>query len=322
MRRVLTGLAVLLLAAPAFAEDAPKPLLDDAGVTTIETGEDTALRMTVPVMVNGQGPFDFVIDTGADRTVVSDKLAARLALPDGGKVRLHAMGGSAQVNTVKIHTLSVSTNIKKNIRAAALPRKYLGADGMLGIDSLKNQRIVMDFRDQTLRLEPSSMPEETVKDSALIIVSARTKLGQLVMVDADANGEKLWVVVDTGAQNTVGNSRLKRTLSRNIDPGAIKPIEMVDVIGRRTPASYTIVDKLRIGGVQMGNAAVAFADAHPFRLFGLERKPSMLLGMESLRSFRRVSVDFATRKVKFHLHETGGKQDDYLLTQAATSPAT
>ena len=80
---------------------------------------------------------------------------------------------------------------------------------------------------------------------------------------------------------------------------------MVDVLGRTTNAEYTVVNKLRIGGVSMGNAAIAFADAHPFRLFGLLRKPSMLLGVDSLRSFRRVSVDFATRKVKFLLPEEG-----------------
>jgi hypothetical protein len=81
---------------------------------------------------------------------------------------------------------------------------------------------------------------------------------------------------------------------------------MLDVLGKRTPADYTIVDKLRIGGILMGNAAVAFADAHPFKLFDLTDKPSMLLGMESMRSFRRVTVDFSTRKVKFHLPQNAG----------------
>jgi predicted aspartyl protease len=121
------------------------------------------------------------------------------------------------------------------------------------------------------------------------------------MVDADANGEKIWVIVDTGAQNSVANSRLRSVLVKRNPATDIKPIEMIDVLGKRTPAEYTIVDRLRIGGIAMGNAAIAFADVHPFRIFELHRKPSMLLGVESLRSFRRVSVDFATRKVKFLL---------------------
>lgn len=296
-----------MLATPVAAETGGRPpALQTPAADEVATGLDRSLRMTVPVMINGQGPFDFVVDTGADRTVISEELAKQLNLPQSGTATLHAMGGSAKVKLVSIKTVQVSTNIAKRVEAAALPRRNVGADGLLGIDSLKNQRIVMNFQSNTMRVEPASVPEEAVpEDSDLIIVTAKTRLGQLVMVDADANGQKIWVVVDTGAQNSIANTRLRALLVKRVPETEIKSISMVDVLGRTTPAEYTIVSKLRIGGVSMGNAAIAFADAHPFRLFGLTRKPSMLLGVESLRSFRRVSVDFATRKVKFLLPEEG-----------------
>ena len=296
-----------MLATPVAAETGGRPpALQTPAADEVATGLDRSLRMTVPVMINGQGPFDFVVDTGADRTVISEELAKQLNLPQSGTATLHAMGGSAKVKLVSIKTVQVSTNIAKRVEAAALPRRNVGADGLLGIDSLKNQRIVMNFQSNTMRVEPASVPEEAVpEDSDLIIVTAKTRLGQLVMVDADANGQKIWVVVDTGAQNSIANTRLRALLVKRVPETEIKSISMVDVLGRSTPAEYTIVSKLRIGGVSMGNAAIAFADAHPFRLFGLTRKPSMLLGVESLRSFRRVSVDFATRKVKFLLPEEG-----------------
>lgn len=307
MARISVPIIVLMLtffATPVAAQTeatGQTPAADE-----VATGLDRALRMTVPVMINGQGPFDFVVDTGADRTVISEELAERLNLPQSGTATLHAMGGSAKVKLVSIKTVQVSTNIAKRVEAAALPRRNVGADGLLGIDSLKNQRIVMNFQSNTMRVEPASVPEEAVPlDSDLIIVTAKTRLGQLVMVDADANGQKIWVVVDTGAQNSIANSRLRALLVKRVPETEIKSISMVDVLGRTTPAEYTVVSKLRIGGVSMGNAAIAFADAHPFKLFGLLRKPSMLLGVESLRSFRRVSVDFATRKVKFLLPEEG-----------------
>ena len=296
-----------LLATPVAAQTVSgAPAGQTPAVGEVATGLDRALRMTVPVMINGQGPFDFVVDTGADRTVISEELAKQLNLPQTGTATLHAMGGSAKVKLVAIKTVQVSTNIAKHVRAAALPRRNVGADGLLGIDSLKNQRIVMNFQTKTMRVEPASTPEEAVpEDSDLIIVTAKTRLGQLVMVDADANGQKIWVVVDTGAQNSIANTRLRALLVKRVPETEIRSINMLDVLGRTTPAEYTVVSKLRIGGVSMGNAAIAFADAHPFRLFGLTRKPSMLLGVESLRSFRRVSVDFATRKVKFLLPEDG-----------------
>jgi hypothetical protein len=92
---------------------------------------------------------------------------------------------------------------------------------------------------------------------------------------------------------------------------------MTDVLGMKTAADYTIVDKLRIGGIAMNGAAVAFADVHPFKLFALNRKPSMLLGIESLRSFRRVSVDFSSRKVKFLLPEGAGPRPPSLAPLGA-----
>lgn len=296
------GLSAPLSAQTIASSPAGQIISETQGGEDLATGLDLAMRMTVPVMINGKGPFQFVVDTGASRTVISEDLAKLLALPSAGTAKLHAMGGAANVRMVRINTVEVSTNRKKGVEAAALPRRYVGADGLLGIDSMKGQRIVMDFVAHTMRVEPSTMPEEAVPpESDLIIVTARTRLGQLVMVDADANGQKIWVVVDTGAQNTVANSRLRALLVKRIPQTEIKPINMVDVLGNNTPADYTIVSKLRIGGVSMGNAAIAFADAHPFKLFGLTKKPSMLMGIESLRSFRRVSVDFATRKIKFLL---------------------
>jgi predicted aspartyl protease len=296
--------AALIVAAPGAAQTV---VMTPAGTITndpsvVATGNDQSQRMTVPVMVNGQGPFQFVIDTGADRTVISTELSDRLNLPAAGTARLHSMGGQSQVNIVSIDRVGYSNRIARDVKAAALPMRNLGADGLLGVDSLRGQRVVMDFVAQTMSIESSSEAETPVpSDGAIIVVTARTRLGQLVMVDADANGQKVWVVVDTGAQNSVGNSRLKQLLVKRNPETPIKLMEMVDVIGRRTPAEYTIVSKVRIGGVTMHEAAIAFADAHPFKLFGLSKKPSMLLGMESLRSFRRVSVDFASRKVKFML---------------------
>lgn len=296
---------------PPAPQTIPSPIVTETTSTgvagdVLAAGSDKAKRMTVPVMINGLGPYQFVVDTGADRTVISEELADRLDLPRAGTAKLHAMGGSGNVNLVRIKTVQVSTNIAKQVLAAALPRRFVGAEGLLGIDSMKGQRIVMDFQANTMRVEPTSTPEEAVPvDGDEIVVTARSRLGQLVMVDADANGQKIWVVVDTGAQNSIANSKLRALLIKRVPEAVIKPINLVDVLGRNTPAEYTIVSKLRIGGVSMGNAPIAFADVHPFRVFGLNKKPSMLLGVESLRSFRRVSVDFSSRKVKFLLPGEG-----------------
>lgn len=306
------ALMILALAtgavSPAFAQAVPDP--EEAGSTaaaeTLATGDDEANRMTVPVMINGQGPFHFIVDTGSDRTVISRELAERLSLPEAGRARLVSMSGVDSVKLVKIKSMAVSANRElRNIQAPALAAKNLGADGILGIDALKGQRVLFDFSAQTMTVEPGTKraAREEVIPRDVIVVRARSRLGQLVLVDADANGEEVWVVVDTGGQNSVANGAFRRLMVKKLPAGGFKQVDLLSVVGGRISADYAVVGKMRIGGVQLGNAAVAFVDAHPFKAFGLMRRPAMLLGMEGLRSFRRVSIDFANKEVRFHMPE-------------------
>lgn len=310
MKRALI-VSLLTLATPAVAQEyVPTP--DTSVVTghdnpaeTLATSEDLSNRMTVPIMVNGKGPFNFIIDTGADRTVISRELAAKLALPESSrKLRLISMSGVDDVKAVKIGSIKVSANRElKDVTAPSLPEKYIGADGLLGIDALKGQRILLDFAAQTMTVEPGNPKSRRTErvEPDVIVVQARSRLGQLVLVDADANGEEVWVVVDTGGQNSVANGAFRKLMARTAPVNSFRRVELLSVVGDRVPAEYAIVGKMRIGGVKMGNAAVAFVEAHPFKSFGLLKRPAMLLGMESLRSFRKVSIDFAGKEVRFQL---------------------
>jgi predicted aspartyl protease len=296
------------LSCPALAQGSSEIGLVTEGSTaaaeTLTTGEDSSNRMTVPIMINGQGPFRFIIDTGSSSSVVSREVADRLMLPVGKKARVVSMGGVSESHMVKINTLGVSANRElKSVNLPAFPEKYIGADGLLGLDALKGQRILLDFAAQTMLVEPGN--SKAVRDEPVttntIVVRGRNRLGQLVLVDADANGQDVWVVVDTGAQTTVGNNALRSLMVKRTPKEGFQKVELLSVVGERIPADYALVGKMRIGGVQIGNAAVAFTEIRPFKTFGLNRRPAMLLGMESLRGFRRVSIDFANKRVRFLL---------------------
>ena len=61
------------------------------------------------------------------------------------------------------------------------------------------------------------------------------------------------------------------------------------------------IDELQLGPVLLRDVPIAFADVPPFKLFGLADAPALLLGTDILESFRRVSLDFKARKVRFQL---------------------
>jgi predicted aspartyl protease len=134
--------------------------------------------------------------------------------------------------------------------------------------------------------------------SDTIVVTARNRFGHLVLVDASVDGQKVWVILDTGAETTVANSVLRRKLERRGKLLETWPIELQSVTGGRMAADQTIVKKIRLGGIDIHDMPVAFADVHPFAKLGLTRRPALLLGMDALRLFQRVSVDFPNRRVR------------------------
>ena len=303
-RAGLTG-SLLLLAAPVqlsaqpavqdplSAEAAAAEQADDVGL-----GRDARFRMTVPISIDGKGPFEFLIDTGAERTIIGAELARSLALPAGKSAMMHSMSGAGTVRTVIIPRLQVSKKSVSGIHAPALKEIHIGASGMLGIDSLQSQRITFDFQRQKMTVVPSRTPQrESYPDE--IVVTARSRLGRLVLVDARIDGEKLMVVLDTGAEVSIGNEALRRKLTAKRKIGPTMPIELISVTGGKIMADYTQAKQVRLGGILINNLPVAFTEAHPFKQLGLSNRPALLLGMDALRLFDRVSVDFANRKVRF-----------------------
>jgi hypothetical protein len=65
------------------------------------------------------------------------------------------------------------------------------------------------------------------------------------------------------------------------------------------------IGELRLGSVTLRNVPIAFADVPPFALFGISREPALLLGTDLLDTFRRISLDFRARKVRFQLRKCG-----------------
>lgn len=289
--------AVLLAMAPLAPLLAAEP--DSVAVDTIPALADATARMTVPVRVNGQGPFAFIVDTGAEQTVVSDRLATLLRLPPAGMVDVHSVSGIERVERVAIHSLEVGSRQTPGFATAQLSAEHMGALGILGIDGLRKQQVTLDFAAgrMTVAPPPRRLTPRTEDEDAVIIVRARRKHGQLILTRAKIAGVTVDVIIDTGAQVSIGNFALRRRLRG----AAGQPVTIVSVTGGQTSAEFRELPNLLIGGLGMHSVRVAFADVHSFHRFGLSRRPAMLLGMDALRALRRVTIDFQNRTVRFAL---------------------
>jgi predicted aspartyl protease len=301
----------VLAAALALAEPTPPaPKIPPASIDeTLEvSGEDIAARelrsrLSIEVLVNGRGPFRFVVDTGADRSVIGSGLAAQLGLPAEEPVRLRGIIGDNEVSTVLIETLRLGTSTIETIVAPALPERFIGAQGIVGIDSLADQRLRLDFDAKTVTIQDSRLPSP--REQGEIVVTARRKRGQLILTQASVDGSRTYAVIDTGLELSLGNlamlKQLRRTRERGSRAKPLQTIVMQSVTGETFTAQLTTLPELKVGGITLKNVNVAFTDAPPFDLFGLDKQPALLLGTDVLQAFKRLSLDFRNRKVRFTL---------------------
>lgn len=306
-----------LMAQPTIMEsELGKPVAVDGETTTdeVKLGTDFRQRMTVPVSVAGSGPYRFLIDTGAERTIISRQLASKLQLASGKNAVLHSVIGINDVKTVQIPHLQVSTKVVSVRNAPALEATNIGADGMLGIDSLRSQRVLFDFKAGTMSITPAVRKAEKI-DKDEIVVRAKSRQGRLIFTDAQIDGQKVTVIIDTGSQVTIGNLALERALVRR-RRATPELMTIESVTGETMAARALLLKELKIGsGVALNKLPVAFADAHIFRKLGLENRPAVLLGMNAMRAFDRISIDFAEKKVRFVLPATS-MLDDVRMAEA------
>ncbi len=135
--------------------------------------KDTHL-MRVPVHINGQGPFELILDTGASGTVITPALATRLGIEEDisqcneEQKNMQAQGcsqgvcvGPTGVATgfgTTLNQLSVGTAHQENMDVGVIdlnvisPRGDKIDYGVLGYPFLKNYKLVVDYPNRRFAL--------------------------------------------------------------------------------------------------------------------------------------------------------------------------
>lgn len=275
----------------------------DAAADIITSQNDFYNRLTVPVTIDGQGPFHFMIDTGAQATVVTRSLTDRLLLKPVGAATIVGMGSTRAVQLVGLEGLEFAQRVIDPIRAPVLEARNIGADGILGLDSLQDLRVMIDFRAQTIAVNDADVLGGN--RGYEIVVRARHRLGRLIITNATIDGVRSALVLDTGSQSSFGNTKLKRRLrTRKLDSVSSTDVNGVQITGDRHHAKA-----VEIQGLQLNNVPITFAQSPAFAALGLESRPALILGMRDLRLFNRVAIDFASREVLFDVPSAATLQD-------------
>jgi predicted aspartyl protease len=273
--------------------------LDEQPQFAAPTSLDRIGRVLAPVMVNGQGPFRFVVDTGANRTAISARLAAALGLvPDPlARVEVHGVTGMSVMPAVTGTRLVIGDITLEPRRLPVLENViFADADGILGVEGLQSSRLEVDFVNDEVRIRRSTGRRAP---PGYLVMPAKLAYGGLLLVKGRVGKVPADIVIDTGAQRTIGNETLKNALLRSIrtQEPAIESVTgatpgVVAGVSLQAPA-------IAIGDVRLQDVRVTFADLHVFSFWNLEDRPALVIGMDVLGTVERLVVDYRRREFQF-----------------------
>jgi predicted aspartyl protease len=113
----------------------------------------------IPAWLNGSGPYQFALDTGASTTVISSDVAGELGIAGSGIPNVTGGGGSvaalkAKVDSILVGTAGASDCAVVILDALAALSTALGTrlDGILGYNFLRDFIITIDYPRQLLTL--------------------------------------------------------------------------------------------------------------------------------------------------------------------------
>lgn len=263
--------------------------------------DKTTHHIHIPVYVNGEGPYDFTLDTGAVKTTLSKTLAEKLGLKTY-ELKDRKMEGLPAV-AAKVNRFQIGSDIFEDEEVliidfkSVLPGCTEELGGVIGHTTLKHYKMSINYPTQTLRLEPSNSLGS--KDDAISWSPFNyIKDTHMVGIPVTINGQGPFsFVLDTGAGGTVITPKLANELKLNLTSfdGICRGI------GGDAEGQLATLDHLSVGGVDV--------EEHPVIVVDMEKIspkchliPDGILGYPFLKQFEFM-IDYPQEKFAFIDHD-------------------
>jgi hypothetical protein len=132
-------------------------------------------QIIVPVTINHAGPYDFLVDTGAQITIVDPALAAELQLKIEGTTGLVGVGFRTRPSFAHLDTLEVGSHAMANPPVVIQNMELQAADphirGVLGGDFLRKFDVLIDYARGMLCLDDAKVMRSEIKGKHIALVS-------------------------------------------------------------------------------------------------------------------------------------------------------
>lgn len=265
-------------------------------------------RPLMEMSVNGQGPFDFVVDTAAERTVITTRLVDRLGLtPGGGGAHLHGASGAEPADTYILDRLESPVLDREATMVTAFPNTaVISAWGVLGMDAFTRGRLVFDKARGQLKVEPSGPA------SGGVVLPLELLRGSFAVTTVEVDGRPVRAVIDSGAGRTLMNTAALAALGWQADDPRLAQTRPVQgATSQQTAARSARIGRVLLGPMAFEEVSVVVADLPVFQSLGLADGPAMILGSDLLGRLPAYAIDYPRSELQLTLpapSTTGGPE--------------
>ncbi len=286
-------------AAPAVAgtDDGASPQPEP--LYAAPTRADRSGRVQARVEINGHGPFRFIVDTGANRSALAPGIADQLGLPfvEGGVVEVHGVTGSAMLPAVRVGTLRAGAlEISGTVLPVLSGNVFGGADGILGVAGIPDIRLDVDFANDRVVVGMSSGRRAP---DGFLVVRGKLWQGGLLLVKGRVGKVPVMVILDTGAEKTMGNQPLRSALFGGRKQDGEFQADVYGATADIGSGTYFRAPMISIGSAKLLDLPVTFGDLYVFQLWGLTTQPALVVGMDVLGRLERFIVDYRRNEFQF-----------------------
>ncbi|WP_148210102.1 retroviral-like aspartic protease family protein [Candidatus Korobacter versatilis] len=297
--RVIAGLVMLAVVAAVGAllaqvhnhASLPDPVVELARDSMTLPLTTVGGRPIVQVRVNGSGPYPFILDTGAEGTLITMALANELKLPISGEVKVASPGAAepASAEMVQIAKIELGDVKMTGVTGVALdlssmPKIFSGADAPMGVLSIRGWKgflVTVDYPANRITVKRGQL---ATADNVTIYQFSATD--RLPTVSVDFAGTAVRANVDTGAGRGIV---LPRSLQSKLPlEAAPVPTESLHTVsGEQAASRAQLKGAMKLGGYSIQGPQLDFVDEFPMGN----------LGYPILKNFA-VTVDWQSHRVE------------------------
>jgi hypothetical protein len=276
-KAILAGISLLAaLASPVHARNE----------TDITLHRAPSGHLLVPVTIDGAGPYDFIIDTGASHTAVASTVASEFGFESAWESydEVQSLTTRFDAEFFILPNLGYAGRAPADLTSVVIPveaGRPIPVAGLLGADAIPSQRYAINF--VTGMMELDVPPADRVDGS---LNSAGLMIGTVGM---RRDFRPIRVMLDSGSARSIANHPLVRMVGSRRMGLRLGTVTGID--GREAESVDTLlVRDLELGELCFPGLQALEGDLDIFRHLGWEDEPAMIIGLDVLQ-FGRVVVD-------------------------------